>query len=106
MAYEGGVWKVKVSLPDHYTFRPPSVDIMNKIFHSNIDQKTSMVFLDVVKQTCTSLHDPFDVFELLVPQLFTSRNPQEPPNCDAANRHLNKVDTFQKVVHHCVQKYA
>ena len=34
--WEGGVFKLKLKLPDDYPTRPPQVEFLNKMFHPNI----------------------------------------------------------------------
>ncbi|KAI8425830.1 hypothetical protein MSG28_011598 [Choristoneura fumiferana] len=58
----GGVWRVRVHLPDHYPFKSPSIGFMNKVYHPNIDEVSGTVCLD----------------------LLTYPNPIDPLNGDAA----------------------
>lgn len=104
--YEGGVWKVHVTLPDDYPFASPSIGFLNKMLHPNVDESSGSVCLDVINETWTPIYSLVNVFDTFLPQLLTYPNPNDPLNNEAAALLMTDRCSYEQKVREHVKKHA
>ncbi|KAJ5076159.1 ubiquitin-conjugating enzyme e2 h [Anaeramoeba ignava] len=104
--YEGGVWDVRVQLPDQYPFKSPSIGFLNRIYHPNIEFSSGAVCLDVINQAWSPMFEIKHVFEVFLPQLLLYPNPSDPLNREAANLLSSNKNQYDLIVKKFVQQYA
>nr|XP_010940568.1 ubiquitin-conjugating enzyme E2 4 isoform X3 [Elaeis guineensis] len=104
--YQGGVWKIRVELPDAYPYKSPSIGFANKIYHPNVDEMSGSVCLDVINQTWSPMFDLVNVFEVFLPQLLLYPNPSDPLNGEAAALMMRDRPAYEQKVKEYCEKYA
>mmetsp|Transcript_17360 Transcript_17360/g.31148 ORF Transcript_17360/g.31148 Transcript_17360/m.31148 type:complete len:190 (+) Transcript_17360:119-688(+) len=104
--YDGGVWKIHVTLPIEYPYKSPSIGFCNTMYHPNVDESSGSVCLDVINQAWSPMFDLLNIFKTFLPQLLLYPNAADPLNGEAASLLLKDKKTYEKKVRTMVQKYA
>ncbi|KAG7953058.1 hypothetical protein I3843_12G091400 [Carya illinoinensis] len=104
--YDGGVWRIRVELPDAYPYKSPSIGFVNKIYHPNVDEMSGSVCLDVINQTWSPMFDLVNIFEVFLPQLLLYPNPSDPLNGEAAALMMKDRTAYEQTVKEYCEKYA
>lgn len=104
--YAGGMWRIRVELPDLYPVKSPSIGFVNKIYHPNIDETSGSVCLDVINQTWSPMFGLLNIFENFLPHLLRYSNPSDPLNTEASNLMTKDVKKYTEVVKEYVKRYA
>lgn len=104
--YKGGVWKVRVELPDQYPIKLPSIGFVNRIFHPNIDETSGSICLDVINQTWSPMFGLRNIFENFLPHLLRYANPSDPLNTEASNLMTKDETRYTETVKRYVQQFA
>jgi ubiquitin-conjugating enzyme E2 H len=104
--YQGGVWRVRVQLPDAYPYKSPSIGFVNKMYHPNVDEMSGSVCLDVINQSWSPMFDLVNVFEVFLPQLLLYPNPSDPLNGEAAALMMRDRTAYEQRVKEFCEKYA
>lgn len=104
--YEGGIYRVHVTLPAAYPYKSPSIGFQTKIFHPNVDESSGSVCLDVINQTWSPMYDLVNIFSVFLPQLLLYPNPADPLNGQAAASMFREPEAYKQKIREHVKKHA
>lgn len=104
--YEGGIYRIHVTLPATYPYKSPSIGFQTKIFHPNVDEASGSVCLDVINQTWSPMYDLVNIFNIFLPQLLLYPNPADPLNGHAAALMFKDPEAYKVHIREHVKKNA
>lgn len=102
--YYGGVFKLRIQLPPEYPFKPPNVNFITRIFHSNVSNDGN-ICLDLLKHNWSPIHTIENVL-LSILLLMECHNPDDPLNTTASNLFKTNPREYFRQCQNFTRRYA
>jgi len=106
--FEGGCFKVKVTVPERYPFEPPQILFVTKVYHPNIDNM-GRICLDLLKMPPQGSWKPNLNIALALKSirlLLSQPNPDDPLMADIASEFSMNPKLFKKKAREWTNLYA
>ncbi|KAK9448446.1 ubiquitin-conjugating enzyme/RWD-like protein [Limtongia smithiae] len=104
--YEGGRWKIDITVPATYPLHPPEIKFRMRICHPNISFSTGEVCLDILNNHWSPSWTLESACRAVV-ALLDAPEPDSPLNVDAANvLRAGDVEGYASLVRYYTCKYA
>ncbi|KAJ1977743.1 Ubiquitin-conjugating enzyme E2 T [Dimargaris xerosporica] len=106
--YEGGTFKLQVTIPDRYPFEPPQIHFKTPVYHPNIDPQ-GRICLNLLKMPPHGDWKPsLNVATVLTSLglLLAEPNPNDPLLVDVANEYREQPVLYATKARQSTQQYA
>lgn len=102
--YEGGIFRLKIDIPENYPFKPPNFRFETKVFHPNISP-SGAICLDILKNEWSpALTIPKVLMSIC--SLLSDPNPNDPLVVDVANLYQTNRKEFNETARLWTLEYA
>lgn len=103
--YEGGVFKIDITLPDGYPFEPPKMQFATKVWHPNISSQNGAICLDILKDQWSPAMT-LKTALLSVQALLSSPEPDDPQDAVVAKQYLKDYQTYVGTARYWTEAFA
>uniref|UniRef100_A0A336LX63 Ubiquitin-conjugating enzyme E2-18 kDa n=1 Tax=Culicoides sonorensis TaxID=179676 RepID=A0A336LX63_CULSO len=103
--YNRGAFRIEITFPAEYPFKPPKICFKTKIYHPNIDEKGQVCLPIISAENWKPATKTDQVIQCLV-NLVNNPEPEHPLRADLAEEYLKDKKKFMKNAEEYVKKYS
>ncbi|XP_076799766.1 ubiquitin-conjugating enzyme E2 L3-like isoform X1 [Clavelina lepadiformis] len=103
--YNKGAFKIEITFPAEYPFKPPKITFKTKIYHPNIDEKGQMC-LPIISPECWKPATKADQVLCDLVKMIHEPQPEHPLRADVAEEYSRDRNKFNKTAEEFTKKYS
>ncbi|XP_059799701.1 ubiquitin-conjugating enzyme E2 L3 isoform X2 [Hypanus sabinus] len=103
--YDKGAFRIEISFPSEYPFKPPKITFKTKIYHPNIDEKGQVCLPVISAENWKPATRTDQVIQSLI-ALVNDPQPEHPLRADLAEEYSKDRKKFFKNAEEFTKKYA
>lgn len=103
--YEGGTFKIDITLPEGYPFEPPKMRFATKVWHPNISSQSGAICLDILKDQWSPALT-LKTALLSIQALLSAPEPDDPQDAVVAQQYLREYQTFVGTARYWTEAFA